>query len=77
MSHILAEELGLSHDDALYAISRSYLPGAQFPDPKIYEAIWLKLFRQIQDIQDHKRSPGNVVRIKAQGWNREPASRRC
>lgn len=72
-SHILSEELDLFPGDALYAISRSYLPGTQIPDPKIYEAIWLKLFSQAQHIQDYKRSPGNVVRINAKGWNREPA----
>ena len=44
----LSDRLGLSVGDGLYALAEMRLPGIRIEDLELYEAIWLRLFRETQ-----------------------------
>ena len=60
----VSEELGVGFGDALYGVSRMNLPGTPIESAQAYEELWLELFKETQDLQDDKRSPGKVISIK-------------
>lgn len=73
LTPVLSAELGLPWSEALYALLHSYLPGIQVNHARDYEAIWLKLLKQKENIQGAKHSPGSVVKIKSPGRMGNPA----
>ena len=70
LTHKLSKRLSLSIGDAFYALVQLRLPGIHVDDAEVYEALWIQLFQETQNLQSDKRSPGKVVTIKSDspGW---------